>query len=351
MRRPAPIVLIVLAVAAVAGSYAAYTRLGVKPATEDPRGASAASMAATHAAADVPVTVVGSVTPPVATDDAPRVMPFGDGADALGRGTTPDGRPIAPNSFLADGDQLLVLDQEKSRILRSDGTSIPLPGKRADDLARGKDGSLAVLDRLDAKDVALLDANGRVRGRLPLEGAGIDDPKDVTRVVVSGKDVLVERNGGGPLLRLGDVDGTPAKERTEIPGIPTRDGSALVSAGITSEDEGRAWVTLADREGVHRWTRELRFPAEVSAVAFLDTDGPPTRAVWAVLLAGSTSADYINWAVCLDAATGALRGSVSLAVENPPWESFRDFAVKDDGTLLAATRSDRGVSYASYPCP
>ncbi|HEX7601630.1 MAG TPA: hypothetical protein VF316_08500, partial [Polyangiaceae bacterium] len=326
MRRKAPL-LAVLAVLAAVGGYLAYSRLESKPAGPVPQGVPTASPPTMHAA-DVPVTLVASSLPLAATDGAPRVMPFGDGADALGRGTTPDGHPIAPASFLADGNELLVLDQEKSRLLRSDGSSIPLPGKRADDVARGADGSLAVLDRLGSKDVAMLDANGRVRGRLPLEGTGIDDPRDVTRVVVSGKDVLVERNGGGPLLLIGGVDGVPAKERTEIPGMPTRDGSSLVSAGVTSEEEGRAWVTLADRLGVHRWTRELRFPAQLSGVAFLDSDTGPTRTIWTVMLGGSSSADYVNWAICLDAASGAVRGSFSLTVENPPWESFRDFAVK-----------------------
>lgn len=353
MRRSAPI-LAVLVVLAAGGGYLAYSHSRAdSPTGGEPNAASSGSPSLTARAADVPVTVIAtaSASSTPAPEGATQELPFGDGADALGRGTTPDGRSIAPASFLAEGDKLLVLDQEKSRLFRSDGKSIPLPGKRADDIARGADGSLAVLDRLDAKDVAMLDANGHLRGRLPLEGAGIDDPKDVSRVIVSGNDVMVERNGGGPLLLLGSTDGTPAAERTEIPGMPTRDGSSLVSAGITSEDDGRGWVTMADREGVHRWTRELHFPAVLSAVAFLDSDGPPTGAVWTVMLAGSTPADYINWAVCLDAATGAVRGSYNLTVEDPPWESFRDFAVKDDGTLLAASRTDRGVTYAGYRCP
>jgi hypothetical protein len=161
--------------------------------------------------------------------------------------------------------------------------------------------------------------------------------------------VLVERNGGGPLLRIGGVDGMPAKERSEIQGIPTRDGKSLVSAGITNEDEGRAWVTLADRDAVHRWTRALRFPAELTAVAFLDSDANGT--IWSVLLAGSSAADQLDWAVCLDPETGRMRGSFPLRAENPPWESFRDFAVRDGAGLVAATRSETGVTYATYRCP
>lgn len=287
--------------------------------------------------------------PPAATDDAPRRFLFGDGADALGRGVTADGHPIAPSSFLADEGGLLIVDQEKGRILRGNGTSIPLPGKRADDVARGDDGSLAILDRKDQKTVTMLDPSGRVRGRIPIAGEGIEDPSDVSRVVVSGKDVLVERNGGGPLLRIGSTDGTAAKERTEIQGMPTRDGKYLASAGITSEDEGRAWVTLADRQAVHLWTRELKSPAALSTVGFLDSDANGT--IWLVLLTGSTAADYTNWAMCLDPATGNVRRSFTLAVENPPWESFRDFAVRDGAGLVVAMRDAAGVSYATYSCP
>ena len=280
---------------------------------------------------------------PTTVAAAPPAWSFGTGAGQLGRGTTADGRPIAPASFLADASGLVVLDQENGRVVRGDGTSFPLPGKRADDLARAADGSFAVLDRLGAKDVA----SGRVRGRLPLEGPGLEDARAVTRVVVSGKDVYVERNGGGPLVRIGATDGTADGTRSEIPGVPTAEDDALVSAGVTSEDDGRAWVTVADRKGVHRWTRELRFPGEVSAVGF---HGGAGGAVWVVLLAGATRAEYIDHAVCLDAATGAVRATVDLAVETPAWESFRDFAVKDDGSLVAARRSGDGVAYTPYAC-
>lgn len=279
---------------------------------------------------------------------APDVWAFGTGGRALGRGVDPEGNPVAPASFLAGaGDELIVLDQENGRIVRSDGSSIPLPGTRADDLARAEDGSLAVLDRLDGKDVAIVDEHGRVRGRLPLEGEGIEDPSDVSRVVVSGDGVYVERNGGGPLLRLGGTDGKAAAERTEIDGIPSRDGSALVSAGITDEDEGRAWITAADRDGSHRWTREVTFPGELTAVGFLDS---AAGAVWVVLLAGSSPADYTNMALCLDLGSGAVRARAALSVEDPPWDSFRDFSVRDDGSLVAAMRSDQGVSFATYAC-
>jgi hypothetical protein len=353
VRRPAIIVL--CAVVALAALWFVWRHRGDDASsgaradgqtTSDP---AATRQAGSARAGDLPSTLVATAIPPAAKDDAPRFIAFGIATDALGRGVTADGRPVAPSSFLADKDGLLVLDQEKARLVRPDGSSIALPKKYADDLARADDGSFAILDRTHDKDVTMLDPSGRVRGRIPLAGTGLEDPRDVSRVVVSGNDVLVERNGGGPLLRIGGIDGAPAKERTEIQGIPTRDGKFLASAGITSEDEGRAWVTLADRQAVHRWTRELRFPAALSAVAFLDSDVGGT--IWVVLLAGSTRADYINWAVCMDPATGTMRGSFTLTVEDPPWESFRDFAVHDGVGLVAAKRDSNGVTYATYRCP
>lgn len=340
MRRAAILVLVALvALVALVGIYFVW-RNAPPIATID-----GAATRATSAPSDPAPVLIATAIPSPAKDDGSRFIPFGQ----LGRGTTADGRPIAPSSFLADEGGLLVLDQENARLLRGDGTSIPLSGKHADDIARAKDGALAVLDRTQTKEVTILDPSGRVRGHLPLEGTGIDHPRDVSRVIVSGNDVLVERNGGGPLLRIGGIDGLPAKERTEVQGMPTRDGKFLVSAGVTNEDEGRAWITLADREAQHRWTRELRFPAALSAVAFLDSDTNGT--IWSVLLAGSTPADWLNWAVCLDPETGRVRGSFTLKVETPQWESFRDFAVHDGVGLVAAMRDENGVTYATYRCP
>jgi len=285
---------------------------------------------------DVQPQTVATAIPAPASSEGAKFLGF----DVLGQGKTTEGRRVAPASFLAEADGMTVLDQENQRIVLGDGTSIPLPSKHADDIARTKDG-FAVLDRTDKKEVVLLDRSGRVRERLPLAGPGIDDPKDVSRLIVSGNDVMVERNGGGPLLKLPD--------RTEIQGIPTRDGTSLVSAGITNEDEGRAWVTLADKEAVHKWTRELRFPSELTAVAFVDSETSGT--IWVVLLAGSSPADFLDWAVCLDPQTGKMRAGFTLSVENPPWASFRDFAVQDGTGLVAARRTDQGVTYSTYRCP
>lgn len=311
-----------------------------------PRSPTASTLDAAPPAisAKIEPAIVATALPPPEKEEGRRSVPFGP--QGLGR---VEGKRIAPASFLAEPDGMWILDQENARIVKPDGSVFPNISKYADDIARGSDGSIAVLDRTHDKEVTILDASGRVRGKIPIAGPGIDDPKDVSRLFVSGNDVLVERNGGGPLLRLGGIDGTPAKERPEIQGIPTRDGSGLVSAGITNEDDGRAWVTFADTNAVHRWTRELKFPSVLSAVAFLDTDKNGT--IWSVLLAGSSPADYVNWAVCMDPKNGALRKSFTLRPEDPPWESFRDFAVQDGVGLIVATRSESGVDYATYRCP
>jgi len=347
--RAAPIIVGVV-VAALGAGYFISHKSSAPAASKSPSATEQASSAGGGSAAMIQATVVATATPSTAShEDGVELVPFGSDDRSLGRGVTGDGHDVAPASFLADADGLLVLDQEKSRILRSDGTSIRLPSKHADDIARAHDGSLAVLDRTDTKEVTVLDKDGRVKGHLPIAGTGIEDPSDVSRLIVSGDDVLVERNGGGPLLRLGGTDGVAAQERTEIQGVPTRDGKFLVSAGVTDEEAGRAWVTLADLQAVHIWTRELHFPSVISAVAFVDSES--NGKLWAVLLAGSSPADYVNWAVCIDPTSGSVRGSFTIAAEDPPWASFRDYAVKDGAGLIAAKRTQGGVSYATYACP
>jgi hypothetical protein len=330
MRRVALLLAATVCCAASIGARALHR-------AEAARGPEAAPHETPAAELAPPPAVVPAIVP------APHLVSFAQ----VGRGTDTEGRRVAPASFLADAAGVTILDQENGRILLPSGATIPLPSRHADDLARAGDG-FAVLDRAHAKEVQLLGPEGRVRSRLPLQGPGIDDPRDVSRLIVRGDDVLVERNGGGPLLRIGTVDGATA-DRTEVQGIPTRDGKGLVSAGVTREEDGRAWVTMADAQATHRWTRELRFPSEISAVAFLDTDADGT--VWVVVLAGASPSEYANWAVCLDGASGRVRGSFSTPVEQTPWQSFRDFAVRDGEGLVAATRSEDGVSYATYRCP
>ena len=53
---------------------------------------------------------------------------------------------------------------------------------------------------------------------------------------------------------------------------------------------------------------------------------------------------------CLDGTTGAVVGGAVLHTNALPEESFRDFAVLDDGGVVYALRSPTGMTYQRYDC-
>lgn len=246
-----------------------------------------------------------------------------------------------------------ILDQINHRVVhrgadgKLEGTS-ELTLRGAQDIAVGKDGSMAVLDRLVDKAIALYDPSGAVRGQLPIEGEGVEEPGHVTGVFIDGKDVYVEREHG-PLVKIGDVEGRPADKRDEIPGRPSRDGLSFLNAGIIDGPNGRAYVSAIDRaSNEHRFTRELRFKSEIRSIVLLDSDKLGTI-YFAVSLFEEPSTEWVILQ-CLDPLKGVPIGSATLPPNTMPEETFRDFAVLDTGGVIYAVRSDDGVTYKRYDC-
>jgi hypothetical protein len=260
-------------------------------------------------------------------------------------------------SFLVDREgRMWVLDQVNGRLVRfgKDGkpeASVPIDRANAQDLALGDDGSIAVLDRHGEADVALYGEDGALVGTLPLVGEGIESAGDVTGVFVDGKDVYVEAEHG-PLWRIGDTTGTPADPREQIPGRPSRDGKLYLKAGITDAKAGRTYVIANERpSGEHRFTRELRFEAPVWSIVLLDTDRAGTIYFAAEVQVGAEGVDpNVVLLTCLDPATGTPVGSAELPANTLPEESFRDLVVLDEGGVVAALRTEQGVSYQRYAC-
>lgn len=261
---------------------------------------------------------------------------------------------MGPMSLAHDGNgKIYVLDQINHRVVRRnadgslDGTSeIALRG--AQDIAVGKDGTAAVLDRILDKAVALYDPSGAVKGQIPLEGALIDDTVHVTGVFVDGSDVYVEREHG-PLVKIGGLDGSLAEPRVEIPGRPSRDGLSYINAGITDAPQGRAYVSSIERAtGQHRFTRELRYKSEIRHIVLLDSDKSGTI-YFGVELHEDPSTDWVVLQ-CLDPLKGVPIGSADLPANTMPEQTWRDLTVLDDGGVIYAIRSDDGVTYRRYDC-
>lgn len=274
--------------------------------------------------------------------------------DQVGRDRPQEGNPEGPMSLATDRKgRSYVLDQVNGRIVRhgadgkADGAT-PVKLLVPQDLAVGADGSMAVLDRLGDKAVALYSESGALLGQLPLQGEGIEETGLVSGVFVDGEDVYVEREHG-PLVKIGDIHGVPAVPRTEVPGRPSRDGKLWIKAGIIDAGAGREYVSAIDRTtSEHRFTRELRLGASIRTIVLLDSDKSGTLYV-ASEVAVDDGAPFVLL-TCLEPSHGAPIGGAIMPANSMPEETFRDFSVLDEGGVLYAQRTEAGVTYVQYSC-
>lgn len=274
---------------------------------------------------------------------------WGSGRGDLGHERPQEGNPEGPMSLVLAGRDLLVLDQVNGRLARYDETG-RLRGTSdapttAQDLAVAKDGTVAMVDRLVGKAVTLVDANGRKVGELPLT-TRMPEPGLVTAVVIDGKDVYVEKEHGA-LVLIGTTDGKPASEALQLSGRPSKDGALLLTAGLSSKAQGRAYLNAVDRKTTSlRFARTILFPKPSQGIVLLDSDAKGT--IYLGVAAGDPGDAYV---ACLDPGDGHVLGRVVLPMSHTPEESFRDFTVGDDGTIAFAVRTDDGVEYRTATCP
>lgn len=252
-------------------------------------------------------------------------------------------------SLALAGDDLFVLDQVNGRLARYDRSGrlerhMDVPGT-VQDLAIAKDGSIALIDRLAGKAVTLLDANGRKIGELPLASSKVGETGLVTGVFVDGKDVYAEKEHGA-LVHLGTTEGGPAEDK-QLTGRPSKDGTLLLTAGLASAREGKAFLNALDRRtGTLRFSRVIAFPRPARTIALLDTDA--RGGIYLGVIGGP---DGLAHVVCADPGDGHVTGRLALETSDTPEESFRDYVVGDDGTIVYAVRDESGVEYRTARCP
>ncbi|WP_267146721.1 NHL repeat-containing protein [Pyxidicoccus xibeiensis] len=286
---------------------------------------------------------------------------WGSGPSQLGRERPQEGNPEAPMSLaLTPLGDIVVLDQVNGRLVTfsPDGEALgtmPLTQQTPQDVTVAKDGTLLVLDRLRDKTVALLDPEtGALRGELPLEGAGIPETGGITGTFVDGDSVYVEREHGA-LVRIGDLSGRADPARPELPGRPGRDGRSYLLARIIEAPAGRLFVNAIDRQtGVRRYTREYRLGFPLLYILLLDTDraGVIYLGVAGTLpkSPGAAPSEHGVMLLCLDALEGKVLGQTQLPLSTMPEETFRDFAVLDEGGVIYQYRTEAGVSLRRADC-
>lgn len=275
---------------------------------------------------------------------------WGSANGELGHTRPQEGNAEGPMSFALAGEDLVVVDQVNGRLVRygRDGKvkgTTPI-GATVQDVAVTKDGKMVLLDRLGEKAITLTDANGRAIGRLPLDKERVGETGNITGVFADGKDVWVEKEHG-ILLRVGSVDGVPAEGHDELAGRPSKDGALLLTATIASKENGRVAINAVDRKtAALRFARALTFPRPLEGLVLLDTDDRGTIYVGAA--GGGAGRATV---ACLDPTDGHALGFVTVPHSTSADESFRDFSVAGDGTIVVALRTEQGVEYLSVRCP
>lgn len=274
---------------------------------------------------------------------------WGSGAGALGRERPQEGNPEGPMSLVMAGKELLVLDQVNGRLARYDErgkllgtTSAPTT---AQDLAVGSDGTVAMLDRLADKTVTLVGPSGKEIAKLPLEPT-VEETGLLTGIVVDGKDVYAEKEHGA-LVLLGTTDGRPAGAPAQLQGRPSKDGALLLTAGLSSAEQGRAYVNAFDRKADSlRFARAVQFPPPAYAIVLLDSDA--SGMIYLGVAGGGEPGEA--HVACLDPGDGHVVARVALPLSHTPEESFRDFSVGADGTIVFAVRTEDDVEYRTARC-
>ena len=95
-----------------------------------------------------------------------------------------------------------------------------------------------------------------------------------------------------------------------------------------------------------RFAVQVSFPRPAEAIVLLDSDARGT--IYLGLAAGDPPDATI---ACLAPNDGHVLGKVTLPLSSAPEESFRDFAIGDDGTITFAVRTEDGVDYRTSTCP
>jgi hypothetical protein len=281
--------------------------------------------------------------------------PWGGGSlDQLGHEHPEEGNPIGPMSLAVDGKgRVFVLDEINGRVVRrgADGKpdkEVKLDTQTPEDLVVADDGSMAVLDRHSGQAVTVYGDDGSIKGALPLTGSEIDDPGLVTGVFSDGSDIYAEKEHG-QLVKLGNTSGVAAVPQTTIPGRPSRDGLSFLNAGITDAESGRAWVSAIDRAtSQNRFTRELRLRGVIHSIVLLDSDKSGTI-YFAAEIQEPGAPPEVQLA-CLEPTHGEILGGAVLQASAMPDETFRDFVVQDEGGVIYAVRTPKGVTYYEADC-
>ena len=95
-----------------------------------------------------------------------------------------------------------------------------------------------------------------------------------------------------------------------------------------------------------RFATQISSPRPAHAIVLLDSDAKGT--IYLGVAGGEPAEASV---ACIDPGDGHIIGRVVLPLSHTPEESFRDFTVGEDGTIVFAMRGETGVVYRMGRCP
>jgi hypothetical protein len=283
---------------------------------------------------------------------------WGDGPGQLGRKTAHESAPEGPMSLTVDkSGNLYVLDEINQRIQRWSKSGAPLPpipvsGDTAQDLALGKRGSVALLDRLGERNLLLVSADGKPLGEVGLVGKHIPEGGGTTGLFTDDSGNFYVEYEHQAMVRVADSDGNSDADRPTVPGRPSRDGRIFLAAQLADRAGGTALVRGLDAAGNPLWQSLVSLGGPLLYLTLLDSDADGN-----VYLAGHTadSSPQPPYALVNEqlvivslSPSGAPRGLMALPASPPVAENFRELAVGDDGTIYRMILGESGVTVETY---
>lgn len=167
---------------------------------------------------------------------------FGSKADEIGVYFPPEARPLYPESFaLSKSGEIYILDTANKRIqIFKNGKrikTIPLPSEGYfEDIAITQDGRIIVLDNINEKSIFIIDSQGKVINKIPLEGDLISYAPEVSslKIIDSGKWAGIWAEVEGSSVKLANLDGTETI-RVAVPGKFYNDGTRIFDMKIIGD--------------------------------------------------------------------------------------------------------------------
>jgi len=267
---------------------------------------------------------------------------WGNAVNELGRLLPKEANPEAPMSLAVDGaDRVHVLDQVNERISIFDHgvwKTIPIGSDTVQDLVVDPRGGYALLDRLAARHVRFLDADGKERSVVQLEGPGVPEGGLVTGLFAQKDGFWVEVEHQ-TIVRVALADGSPDSARPSLEGRRSFNGGPLLRAA--RDPHGYAVVSAST------FFARVPFGAPVLELVGLESDGTTTY-VAAHTGREQTQAPFAlydekTFVVALDP-SGLEIGRFELPPNTGPEETLRTVALSPKGELHYLHVGQNGAS-------